>query len=56
MLGTMQQQPHRAKIIAMAAMCLHNLMRLRYSGLQNSDLDREDDAGKWKQHPGSVEK
>ena len=45
MLGTMQQEPHRAKIIVMAAICLHNLMRLRYSGLQNSDLDREDDAG-----------
>ena len=45
MLGTMQQEPHGAKIIVMAAICLHNLMQLRYSGLQNSDLDREDDAG-----------
>ena len=33
MLGTLQQEPHKAKIIVMAAMCLHNLMRLRYSGL-----------------------
>ena len=45
MLVTMQQEPHRAKIIVMAAMCLHNLMRRRYAGLQNSDLDKEDDAG-----------
>ena len=45
MLGAMQQKPHRAKIIVMAAMCLHNLMRLRYFGMQNSDLDIEDDAG-----------
>ena len=45
MLSTMQQEPHRAKIIVMAATCLHNLMRLRYSGLRNNDLDREDDAG-----------
>ena len=45
MSGTMQQEPHRAKIIVMAAMCLHKLMRLRYSGLQNRDLDREDDPG-----------
>ena len=45
MLGTMQQEPHRAKIIVMTAMCLHNLMRLRYSGQQNNDLGREDDAG-----------
>ncbi|XP_061172633.1 uncharacterized protein LOC133181974 [Saccostrea echinata] len=45
MLGTMQQDPDRAKIIVMAAICLHNLMRLRYPGLQNNDLDQEDEAG-----------
>lgn len=45
MLGTMQQDPERARVIVMAAMCLHNLMRLRYPGLQNNDLDQEDDAG-----------
>lgn len=41
MLGTMQQDPDRVKLIVMAAICLHNLMRLRYLGLQNNDLDQE---------------
>ena len=45
MLGTMQQDPDRAKIILMAAICLHNLMRLRYPGVQNNDLDQEDEDG-----------
>ena len=45
MLGTMQQTPRRAKIIVMAAMCLHNLMRIRYPALQNNDVDREDGNG-----------
>lgn len=45
MLGTMQQDPDRAKIIVMAAICLHNLMRLRYPGVQNNDLDQEDEDG-----------
>ena len=55
MLGTMQQKPHRVNMIVMAAMCLHiahcttctlhNLKRLRLSGLQNSDFDKEDDPG-----------
>ena len=45
MMGTMQQDPHRARVIVMAAMCLHNFVRLRYPGLQNNDLDQEDEAG-----------
>ena len=41
LLTTMQQEPDNVKSIVMAALCLYNLMRLRYSGLQNLDLDRE---------------
>lgn len=29
LLSTMQQEPHRVKSIVMAAVCLHNLLRLR---------------------------
>lgn len=47
MLGTMQQDPDRVKLIVMAAICLHNLMRLRYPGLQNNDLDQVDEAGNY---------
>ena len=45
MLGTMQQNQWRAKIIVMAALCLHNLMRIRYPALQNQDMDHIDDKG-----------
>lgn len=47
MLGTMQQNPDRVKLIVLAAICLHNLMRLRYPGLQNDNLDQEDEAGNY---------
>nr|XP_034319421.1 putative nuclease HARBI1 [Crassostrea gigas] len=47
MLGTMQQDPDRVKLIVMAAICPHNLMRLRYPGLQNNDLDQVDEAGNY---------
>ena len=51
LLGTMQQSPDRAKVIVMAAMSLHNLMRMRYPHLQNNDLDMEDEDGR--QIPGA---
>nr|XP_054774507.1 putative nuclease HARBI1 [Lytechinus pictus] len=45
LLGTMQQDPEKAKVIVMAAMCLHNLMRMRYPYLQDNDMDAEDQDG-----------
>ena len=41
-LTTMQHSPETIQLIAKACMLLHNLMRTRYPGLQNQDLDRED--------------
>ena len=40
LLTTMQQDPIRVKVIVMAAMCLHNLMRLQHRSLQTGDLDQ----------------
>ena len=42
-LTTMQQEPETVQLIVMAVLCLHNLMRTRYQGLQNMALDREDE-------------
>ena len=39
-LSTMQQQPETVKLIVTACMLLHNLMRTRYPGMQNQQLDR----------------
>ena len=41
-LTTMQHSPETIQLSAKACMLLHNLMRTRYPGLQNQDLDRED--------------
>ncbi|KAJ8023758.1 hypothetical protein HOLleu_36292 [Holothuria leucospilota] len=35
----------------MATICLHNLKRMRYPGLQNNNLDQEDDSSN--QIPGA---
>ena len=43
LLSTMRQEPETVTTIAMAAMCLHNLMRMRYPTLQNATLDRENE-------------
>ena len=40
LLSTMQQQPETVKLIVTACMLLHNLMRTRYPGMQNQQLDR----------------
>jgi len=45
MLGTKQPEPDNVKKIIMAPMCMHNLMRIRYPGMQNNDVDKEDGAG-----------
>ena len=42
LLTTMQQHQETVTDIVSATVCLHNLMRTRYPGLQNQDLDRED--------------
>ena len=42
LLTTLQQIPEVATVVVEAAVCLHNLMRIRYSGLQNAEVDRED--------------
>lgn len=55
LLTTLQQYPKVAVVVVEAAICLHNLMRMRYPGLQNMELD-EDDAshkmvpGEWRNH------
>ena len=41
-LGTMQQQPETVKSIVLACICLHNLMRSHYPGLQNAMINQED--------------
>lgn len=42
-LRTLQQEPRFVQKMVMAAVCLHNLMRIRYPGGQNVQLDKEDD-------------
>jgi len=41
LLTTLQVGPVAAKTLVMACVTLHNLMRIRYPGLQNRALDRE---------------
>ena len=41
LLSTMMQEPETVKTIVTAALCLYNLMRIRYPGLQNLDMDHE---------------
>jgi hypothetical protein len=43
LLTTMHQTPDNAKHLVLAMVCLHNLMRIRYPGVQNAVADREDD-------------
>ena len=55
LLTTLQQIPEVATGVVEAAVCLHNLMRIRYPGLQNAELDREDAdhnmvSGEWRRH------
>ena len=46
LLSTMQQQPETVKLIVTACMLLHNLMRTRYPGMQNQQLDRAENLGR----------
>lgn len=53
LLSTLVVVPETATVVSGACLTLHNLMRLRYPGLQNLDLDQEDDdhqlvAGAWR--------
>jgi hypothetical protein len=41
LLGTMQLPPETATSVVMACVTLHNLMRMRYPGLQNQAMDVE---------------
>lgn len=43
LLSTLQQTTDTVKSIVLATVCLHNLMRSRYPGIQNALLDREGD-------------
>lgn len=45
LLTTMGLQPANVTRVVKACITLHNIMRIRYPGLQNADLDREDDNG-----------
>ena len=50
----MNHAPSTVRLIVTACMCLHNLMRMRYPGLQNHQLDSEDAncnhvPGRWRQ-------
>ena len=42
LLGTLLQEPETVQSIVLACICLHNLMRIRFPGLQNIALDLED--------------
>ena len=39
----MQQEQETGNISSGACLCLHNMMRMRYHGLQNQDIDGEGD-------------
>ena len=43
LLTTIKFQPKVVVDIVMAAICLHNLMRMRFPGAQNAVMDRKDD-------------
>jgi hypothetical protein len=55
LLTTMQHHPSTVKLIVVACMVLHNMMRIRYPGLQNQQLDRAENQnrqlvlGAWRQ-------
>ena len=55
LLITMQHHPSTVKVIVKACTVLHNLMRIRYPGLQNQQLDRAENMyrdfipGAWRQ-------
>lgn len=42
LLTTLRQEPQNVVNMVLAAVCLHNLMRTRYPGLQNAALDQYD--------------
>ncbi len=42
LLSPLRQEPEMVKSIVLACVCLYNLMRMRYTGLQNALLDQED--------------
>ena len=53
LLTSLAVGPETVSVISEACLTPHNLMRLRYPGLQNLDLDQEDDdhqlmAGAWR--------
>jgi hypothetical protein len=55
LLTTLMQTPDVVRDIVEAIICLHNLMRLRYPGIDIQHVDREDDnhniiPGDWRQH------
>ncbi len=43
LLSVIKFQPKIATNIILAAICCHNLMRMRYPAIQNDAMDREDD-------------
>ena len=54
LLQVCQQEPDNVRKMVMTAVCLHNLMRIRYPHAQNAALDQEDDdhnvvPGEWRQ-------
>ena len=59
LLTTLQQTPETVRMMVLACVCLHNLMRKRYPTLQNSLLDHETDdhqiiRGAWR-HEGVLQ-
>ena len=46
LLSTMQHEPSTVKLIVKTCLILHNLMRIRYPGLQNQQLDIDDNANR----------
>ena len=55
LLTTLQQITQVATVVVEAAVCLHDLMRIRYPRLQNAELDLEDAdhnmvPGEWRRH------
>ncbi len=42
LVTTIKCQPDIASTIVIAAICCHNLMRMRYPAIQNAVMDRED--------------
>lgn len=60
LLSTMQHDPDTVAVIVEACVVLHNLLRMRYPGLQNNVVDNENEdhqivPGAWRENANMLE-